>query len=57
MDIKERQERINQWVEDIVSDDWLDNMKSVVAWREVAVLVGPEKTRDELVRLLEGRRG
>lgn len=57
MDIKDRQERINQWVEDIVSDDWLDNMKSVVAWREVAVLVGPEKTRDELVRLLEGRRG
>ena len=51
------QETINEWVRTVVDDNWLSNLSAVNKWREIAAMVGPEKTRDELIRMLEGSPG
>lgn len=48
------QRRVNQWVQNVVSDRWLDNLQAVKQWKEVAKIVGEEKTREEVLKLLDG---
>ena len=48
------QQRVTAWVQAVVSDRWLDNLQAVKQWKEVAKIVGEEKTRDEVLKLLDG---
>lgn len=49
------QEAINEWITNITSDNWVRNKKAVSEWRRIAQMVGPEKTREELIKYLDGK--
>lgn len=49
------QDFLNTWAQNLTSDKWLDNLKAVKNWKQVATIVGVEKTRDELLKCLDGR--
>lgn len=51
---EEDQVRVNQWVQNLVSDRWLDNLQAVKHWKEIAKILGEEKTREEVLKLLDG---
>lgn len=49
------QEFVNAWARNITSDKWLDNLNAVKDWKQVATIVGVEKTREELLKCLDGK--
>jgi len=53
-EVEENQAKVNKWVMDVTADHWLQNMQAVENWKEIAIIVGEEKTRDELIKYLDG---
>jgi hypothetical protein len=53
-EIEENQAKVTKWVMDVTADHWLQNMQAVENWKEIAIIVGEEKTRDELIKYLDG---
>jgi hypothetical protein len=51
---EDEQKRVNDWVQNVVSDRWLDNLQAVKQWKDIAKIVGEEKTREEILKLLDG---
>lgn len=53
--IQEQEEKeLQNWVEDVISENWRDQIRAIKNWKRVALLVGFAKTRDDVIRYLLG---